>query len=162
VRYTGYLNRGEILQRDSVVTSVIHEPNNIAELSYGISGMRRCSPKRKALAPTGLVRRDWPITKANGGPDPAERATPGIPFAVNLRGRPEIGISNLPSSCILPRPCADIRPTSPTMGARSRTQIAPNCDGSMIVRAEVGVIGRDQNEVAAEVVLLAHGPHGLS
>ena len=47
VRYTGYLNRGEVFQRDVVVTFVVGERNTIAGLSHGVEGM--CVGGRRRL-----------------------------------------------------------------------------------------------------------------
>jgi FKBP-type peptidyl-prolyl cis-trans isomerase len=40
IRYTGYMNRGEIFQRDVVISFAVGEQNIIAGLSHGVEGMR--------------------------------------------------------------------------------------------------------------------------
>ena len=40
MRYTGYLNRGEVFQRDVVISFMVGEPDIIAGLSHSVEGMR--------------------------------------------------------------------------------------------------------------------------
>lgn len=47
VRYTGYLNRGEVFQRNVVISFVVGERNTIAGLSHGVEGM--CVGGRRRL-----------------------------------------------------------------------------------------------------------------
>ena len=51
VRYTGYLNRGDVFQADVVATFVVCERNTIAGLSYGVAGMRVGGRRRLHVGP---------------------------------------------------------------------------------------------------------------
>lgn len=51
VRYTGYLNRGEVFQRDCVVSFTVGDRNIIAGLAHGIEGMRVGGRRRLRLGP---------------------------------------------------------------------------------------------------------------
>jgi FKBP-type peptidyl-prolyl cis-trans isomerase len=51
IRYTGYLNRGEIFQRDVVVSFLVGERNIIAGLSHGVDGMRVGGRRRLHVGP---------------------------------------------------------------------------------------------------------------
>jgi FKBP-type peptidyl-prolyl cis-trans isomerase len=51
VRYTGYLNRGEIFQRDVVISFAVGDRSIIAGLSQGIEGMRVGGRRRLRVGP---------------------------------------------------------------------------------------------------------------
>ena len=51
VRYTGYLNRGDIFQRDVVISFMVGERNIIAGLSHGVEGMGVGGRRRLHVGP---------------------------------------------------------------------------------------------------------------
>lgn len=51
IRYTGYLNRGEVFQTDVVVTFAVGERNIITGLSHGVQGMRVGGRRRIRVGP---------------------------------------------------------------------------------------------------------------
>jgi FKBP-type peptidyl-prolyl cis-trans isomerase len=51
VRYTGYLNRGEVFQRAVVISFTVGERNIIAGLSHGVEGMRVGGRRRLHVGP---------------------------------------------------------------------------------------------------------------
>jgi FKBP-type peptidyl-prolyl cis-trans isomerase len=51
VRYTGYLNRGEVFQRNVDISFTVGERNIIAGLSHGVEGMRVGGRRRLRLGP---------------------------------------------------------------------------------------------------------------
>jgi FKBP-type peptidyl-prolyl cis-trans isomerase len=56
VRYTGYLNRGEVFQRDVVLSFIVGERNIIAGLSHGVEGMRVGGRRRVRVGPQVAYR----------------------------------------------------------------------------------------------------------
>jgi FKBP-type peptidyl-prolyl cis-trans isomerase len=53
VRYTGYLNRGEVFERDVVVTFTVGSPDVAAGLAHGVEGMR-VGGRRRLRAPAAV------------------------------------------------------------------------------------------------------------
>ena len=51
VRYTGYLNRGEVFQRDVIISFIVGERDIIAGLSHGVEGMRVGGRRRLQVGP---------------------------------------------------------------------------------------------------------------
>jgi FKBP-type peptidyl-prolyl cis-trans isomerase len=60
IRYTGYLNRGEVFQKDFVTTLVLGERNVIAGLERGIEGMCVGGIRRLRVSPH-LAYRDMGV-----------------------------------------------------------------------------------------------------
>ena len=61
VRYTGYLNRGDVFQANVVVTFVVCARSTIAGLSWGVAGMRVGGRRRLHIGPH-LAYRDRGVT----------------------------------------------------------------------------------------------------
>ena len=51
IRYTGYLNRGEVFHRDVVISFTVGDRNIIAGLSHGVEGMRVGGRRRLRVGP---------------------------------------------------------------------------------------------------------------
>jgi FKBP-type peptidyl-prolyl cis-trans isomerase len=51
VRYTGYLNRGEVFQRDVVISFTVGARDVIAGLAHGVEGMRVGGRRRLRVGP---------------------------------------------------------------------------------------------------------------